>query len=552
MNAVKQIRRLNRYRTITSILARSGFGYIAHLFGRVEKGSSELRQSGKTDGKRLRLLLQELGTTFIKLGQIASTRPDLFPPEMIAELAHLQDDVSPFPYQEVERIIEQELGGKIEELFKHFSPIPLASASIGQVHRAMLYDGTEVVVKVQRPRIASVIETDLQILNDLVRLASWHMEAAESHRLGDVVEELGKGLLTELDYRTEAFNLEKFSRQSKALGYVRIPAVYWDYCTRKVLTMEYLDGIRLSDREQLQSKEIDKRLLAERLATAIFHQVLVDGVFHADPHPGNILVRSDGSIVLLDFGMVGRLSPHTQKHLVSFIIALRNQSSKGVIRAVTELGMVPENVDMSKLYADVDEMREKYYNVPLKNIRIGEMINDFLGMAFRHQIRIPSELTLVGKSILTTEGVVAELDPSFSVFDVAEPIGKKLYIERLSPWQLFKNWVDNIPDYLNLINEIPMSLKQLTVLVKRGKLQIEVSSPQIEVLIKKMDRISNQVSFSIVILAVSIVLLGLLLGAALNGAQPVLWRLPFIEISAAIVLLMFMWLIYSIIRSGRF
>ncbi|MNN27984.1 putative protein kinase UbiB [compost metagenome] len=275
-------------------------------------------------------------------------------------------------------------------------------------------------------------------------------------------------------------------------------------------------------------------------------------MFHADPHPGNVLALSDGSIALLDFGMVGKLSPHVQKHFAAFIIALRNKSSKGVIRAISELGMIPEDVNMQELYVDVDEMREKYYDVPLKDISMGEIFTDLLGVAFRHQIRIPSELTLVGKSILTMEGVIATLDPNMSVFDVAEPIGKKLYMGRLNPFPLLKEWIEDIPEYFSLLRDIPATLKQVSTMLQKGKVQVEVSSPQIEVLMKKLDRISNQMSFSIVLLALSIVMLGLIIGSALSGAQPLLWKLPIIEISSVIALLMFLWLIYAIFRSGRF
>ncbi|MNN12522.1 putative protein kinase UbiB [compost metagenome] len=250
--------------------------------------------------------------------------------------------------------------------------------------------------------------------------------------------------------------------------------------------------------------------------------------------------------------MVGKLSPHIQKHFASFIIALRNKSSKGVIRAISELGMIPEDVNMKDLYADVDEMREKYYNVPLKEISMGEIFTDLLGVAFRHSIRIPSELTLVGKSILTTEGVAAALDPNMSVFDVAEPIGKKLYLGRLNPFPMLKEWLEDVPEYIGLLRDIPATLKQVSVILQKGKLQVEVASPQLEMLMKKLDRISNQMSFSIVLLALSIVMLGLIIGSALSGAQPLLWKLPIIEISSVIALLMFLWLIYAIFRSGRF
>ncbi|MGN7760921.1 ABC1 kinase family protein [Paenibacillus sp. 22594] len=552
MGAQKKFRQLQRYRTISSALARNGFEFIVYS----NSGEAAASANGEMDwdnaGKRIRLLLEELGTTFIKLGQMASTRPDLVPRPVLKELAKLQDAVPPFPYADVSRVVEEELGAPISQLFRTFETLPTASASIGQVHRAVLADGKEVAVKVQRPQLSALVETDLDILADLARLADRRGSWSASYRLTEVVEELGQGLLAELDYRQEAAHLERFARSAGEMKHVRIPAVYRPYSTQKVLTMEYIQGIRLSDKAQLKEQGIRTRVVAERIAGAIFQQILVDGVFHADPHPGNILVLPGEEIALLDFGMVGRLSAHTQKHFASFIIALRNRSSKGVMRAIEQLGMIPAEVDRGKLYADVEEMRTKFYDVPLKEVSLGEMITDLFGVAFKHRIRIPSELTMVGKSILTTEGVVAELDPDFSVFDVAEPIGKRLYLERLNPWSFLKNALEDVPEYLQIASELPVTMGRLSAMLRKGKMQVEVVSPQLEQLVKKLDRISNQMSFSIVLLALSLVLLGLIIGSSISGAQTILWRLPMLEIGAVISLLMFAWLLYAIFRSGRF
>ncbi|ALS28740.1 ABC transporter [Paenibacillus sp. 32O-W] len=549
MSAGKRIRQLQRYRTIASAFARNGLGYVFHEMGLTEKfpfiRSEEL-------GERIRLLLEELGPTFIKLGQIASTRPDLIPPSILSELERLQDNVPAFSYREASRIIEQELGEPIENLFLQFSETPLAAASIGQVYRAVLKDGTAVAVKVQRPDIQALIETDLDILTDWARLAENRLEWARNYRLRDIVDELGKALRAELDYMTEARNAERFAHQCKTWKHVRVPTVYWDYCTRRVLTMGYIEGIKLSDQEQLDRAGLDRRLLAERFAATIFHQVLVEGFFHGDPHPGNVLALQDGSLVLLDFGMVGRLTPEMKKHFASFVIALQNQSSKGVIRAISNMGVVPEDMNKELLYADVDEMREKYYKVPLNQVSLGEAVQDLFSVAFRHRIRIPTELTLLGKSLLTMEGVVSALDPTFSVFDVAEPFGKKLFLERLSPIQMLKTWMEDVPEYMDLLREVPLGLKQLSSLMRKGQVRVEVEVPQLEALMKKMDRISNRLSFSIVLLSLSIVMVGLIIGAALSDSQTFIWRIPVIEIGFVIALLLFMWLIFAIFRSGRF
>ncbi len=490
MSAGKRIRQLQRYRTIATAFARNGLGYVSHEMGLTEKilffRSEERKElQAKSVGERIRLLLEELGPTFVKLGQIASTRPDLVPADILAELERLQDKVPPFPYAEVSRILEEELGAPIESLFLQFSDKPLAAASIGQVYRACLQDGTAVVVKVQRPDIQSLIETDLDILADWARLAEGRLEWARNYRLREIVDELGKALRAEIDYTAEARNAEKFAAQSKPLEHVHVPAVYWDYSTKRVLTMAYIEGIKLSDREQLDRVGLDRRLLAERFASTIFHQVLVEGFFPWRSPSRQCAGAPGRSLALLDFGMVGRLSPGMKKQFASFVIALRNQSSKGVIRAISNMGMIPDDVDRDALNADVDKMREKYYQVPLNQISLGVAVNDLFSVAFRHQIRIPTELTLLGKSLLTMEGVVSALDPTFSVFDVAEPFGKKLFLERLDPRQMLKNWIEDVPEYFDLISEVPLSLKQLSMVLRQGKLRIEVASPQVDALMKK-------------------------------------------------------------------
>ncbi|ANY67749.1 ABC transporter [Paenibacillus sp. BIHB 4019] len=557
MQRGKRIRQLQRYRTIATTIARSGLGYVSDGIGIQEKNwflrnpeRAELHT--KSIGERIRLLLEELGPTFVKLGQLASTRPDLIPANIIVELERLQDDVPPFPYEDVQRIIEAELGDSITNLFSSFSITPIAAASIGQVHKATLRDGTEVVVKVQRPGIQKLVETDLNILADVAKVSEGAFELAQHYRLNEIVEELSKALRQEMDYSIEAQSTEKFMINSKKLPYIFVPVVYWDYCTKRVLTTSYVDGIKLSDRKQLEQLGINTKLVAERLATVIFHQILIDGFFHGDPHPGNVMALPDGRLALLDFGMVGRLSPHTKKHFASLVIALRNQSSKGVIRAISYMGVIPDEVDQAKLYADVDEMREKYYQVPLNQISLGTAIRDLFSVANRHHIRIPSELTLLGKALLTMEGVTVALDPKISIFNIAEPFGKKLFMEQMDPREIWKGLLEDAPDYFELVSDIPAALKQLSLVIRKGKLRMEVESPQLDTLMKKMDRISNQLSFSIVLLALSLVMVGLIVGAALNHSQSLFWGLPVIEIGFAVTLAMFVYVIYAIIRSGRF
>ncbi len=552
-----RFQQLLRYRTIVSTLARNSLGFATDELS--SKRKTWFQKSREADvskeknlGLRIRLTLEQLGPTFVKLGQIASTRPDLIPADIIVELQKLQDHVRPFSYSEAVKLVESELHAPISDIFLSFSEKPLAAASIGQVHRAVLKNGTQVIVKIQRPGIQSTIETDLDILAEWARISEGKMDWAKHYRLRDAVDELSNALLRELNYLEEARNAEKMKTYNK-LSYVYIPDIYWDFTTKRVLTMEYVDGVPLSDHTRLADADFDRKQLAHRLATAIFSQILETGFFHADPHPGNVMALPDGRVAFLDFGMVGKLPNHLKKHFVSFVIALRNQSSKGVIRAISHMGVIPDAVDHDKLYEDVDELRQKYYQVPLNQVSVGVAVQDLFRVAHRHRIRIPNEMTMLGKSMLTMEGVATALDPEISVMDVAEPFGKKLFLDRLNPFKLGKEVLEEIPDYIDLIQEVPLSLKRLAKVMRQGKLRVEADSPQLGELLAKLDRIVNRLSFSIVLLALSIVLLGLIIGAAISGtSSPIMGKVPIVEIGFLIALLMFLWLLFAIFRSGRF
>ncbi|MFC4597700.1 ABC1 kinase family protein [Cohnella hongkongensis] len=557
MNVRQRIRRLRRYHSIASALARNGLGYVAHDTGLTDKllffrGEERRGIKGKSLGERIRMLLEELGPTFVKLGQLASSRPDLLPADIIRELERLQDQVAAFPYDQASAIIEQELGQPVDSLFLRLYETPIAAASIGQVYHACLKDGTDVVVKVQRPNMLRLIETDLGILADWARIAESRLEWARNYRLTDMVEELGLALRAELDYEKEARNAERFAQRNKGVDKCRVPAVYREYSSTKVLTMDYVEGIKLSELGRLDRAGLNRRALAERYGRMIFQQALVEGFFHGDPHPGNVLAQPDGTLAWLDFGMMGRLSPKMKMSFASFVIALRSQNSKGVLRAISRMGIVPEGVDRDRLLADIEELRDKYYKVPFQRLRIGEAVHDLFAVAWRHRISIPRELTLLGKTFLTMEGVVTLLDPGFRIFDIAEPFGRKLFLDRLDPSRWASRWVDDIPEYVELLSEIPAGLKQAVRSLRQGKVKIEVAAPQVDALMAKMDRIGNRLSFSIVLLSLSIIMLGLIVGSAVSHSKTVLWRIPVVEIGLGVAAFMLVWLISSIFRSGRF
>ncbi|MBU9720018.1 MULTISPECIES: ABC1 kinase family protein [Bacillaceae] len=553
----RRIRNLQRYREITIAFSRNGFNYLVRDLGLYEIVSipkrlflKEPKTEKKSTGERLRHFLEELGPTFVKLGQLASTRPDLLPPDIIKELEKLQDGVKPFSYDEVKEIIEEELDKPVEDVFKEFHKEPLGSASIGQVHYAVLTTGEKVAVKIQRPSVEKIIQSDLEILHQLAVLAESRVDWAARYRLKDIVKEFSKAIIAELDYTVEGRNADRISKQFQADPTVYVPHVYWEHSTKKILTMEYLKGTKLKDYDSFDY--LDKKVLAERIANSYFHQVLLEGFFHGDPHPGNISVLPTNVIGFMDFGMVGRLSPEMQDHFASLVIAVMRKNTEGVIRAIDRMGLIPDETDMQQLHLDVDEVREKYYDVPLSQVSLGDAINDLFSIAHKHQILIPTDLTLLGKTLLTVESIVEKLDPEMSIIHIAEPYGKQLLMNRLHPNNIASRIAGEIGDYGESLITLPKQLKEITEILKKGKLPVEISVPKVDLFLTKLDRISNRLSFSIVLLSFSIIMVGLIIGSALGGQSSVLWNVPAIEIGFIVALLMFLGLLYSIFKSGRF
>lgn len=555
----KRIRHMSRYRDIAIALIRHGFGIVVEEIGFAQFLSLPRKmffdakeKDGKTTGERIRLVLQELGPTFVKLGQIASTRPDLLPEEIIHELEKLQDQVSPFSFEEVRNIVQKELGADLNQIFRQFADVPLAAASIGQVHQAILHSGEKVAVKVQRPNIANVIETDLEILQDLAILAERRLEWAARYQIRDMVDEFSRSLRAELDYTIEARNAEKISNQFKNDPNIYIPKVFWEYSTKKVLTMEYVEGVKFNELEPLKQNGYNLKNLADRLTKAIFRQIFIEGFFHGDPHPGNVLVLPGEAIAFIDFGMVGRLNPEMKYHFSSLVIALMRQSTDGVIKSICQMGLVPDDVNLMQLRDDVEQLREKYYHVSLSKISLGEAVNDLFRVAFRHSIRLPRDLTLLGKTLLTVEGMVEKLDPGFRILDIAEPFGRQLLKERWQPKNVAEVVWKRVSDYGEMLIDFPKNMKELTSLIKQGKLHLEIDVPKLDHFLKKLDQISNRLSFSIVLLSFSIIMVGIIIGSSMGRQSTLLWKIPAIEIGFGVATLMFVWLLYSIFKSGRF
>ncbi|MGI6127805.1 MAG: ABC1 kinase family protein [Planifilum sp.] len=554
----RRIRYMGRYREIAVALARHGFGFVVEELGlrsmlslpkRLVTGSEP--PDPKTYGERIRLVLEDLGPTFIKLGQIASTRSDLFSEDILHELENLQDRISPFPFSEVRQTIERELG-PLEEIFSHFDETPLAAASIGQVHRAVLSSGEAVAVKVRRPFIETIVEADLEILRDLATIADHRFKWAARLQLRRVVEELAEALRTELDFTNEGHNAERIATQFTDDPSIRIPKIYWEYTRQNVLTMEFISGVKMTRGDELEETEHDRRALAERYVKAMLHQILIEGFFHADPHPGNLFILPGGSLAFIDFGLVGRLGPETKSHFISLILAMLRQNTEGVIRTLLRMGIVPEDTDMEQLWLDTDRLRDKYTGVPLSRIRLGDAIRDLFRVASRHQIRIPANLTLAGKAILVMEGVAARLHPDLNLMEIALPFGNRLIRERFSPRRLADRVWKSVADYGEMLTELPHDLQGLIRDLRRGRFRVQMEVSRLELFLNRLERISNRLTFSILLLAFSIIMTGLIIGLSLSNHPDLLLNSPAIQMGSAIALLMILWLIFSIFRSGRF
>lgn len=555
----RKIRHVHRYQEVATVLARNGFSLILEEMGLINfiSFSRRLRRREEevdpiTLGQRLRNALEELGPTYVKIGQIASTRPDIIPDYLITELEKLQDQVPPFSFAEVSQIIEAELGALPQDIFRNFEDEPLAAASIGQVHRAVLQSGESVAVKIQRPHIAQKIETDLEILLDLAALAEKRIDWAALYHVRDMVEEFANSLRNELNYEIEGNNANRIRKQFQGDFSIHIPKVYTEYSTKKVLTLEYIQGVKLSQFQTLEALGYNRKELAENLIKAMFKQILIEGFFHGDPHPGNIFVLPKQVISLIDFGMIGRLSSEMKDHFASLVIGMMRRKTEDMVEAVFAMGIVPEDLDPKMLYRDVDGLREKYLDVPMSEVELGSAVNDLFKVAYKHRIIIPADLVLLGKSLLSLEGIVEQLDPEISIIDIAEPFGEHLLKERLHPVFLAEKTWKHLREYFDLLLNLPKQAKEVFSSIQRGKIRVEIYLPELAAFIRKLDRISNQLSFSILLLSFSIIMCGLVIASALGKEPLVFWRIPAIEAGFTVAAMMFILLLVSILRSGRF
>ncbi|MFD2704485.1 ABC1 kinase family protein [Salibacterium lacus] len=558
MEISRGLKHANRYRKIAATLARHGFGYILQEVGLFHILSLPKRMASNPDdvnmhsiGQRIRRVLEELGPTFIKLGQMISTREDIFPPSIIEELQKLQDEVSPFPFEKAQQIMEHDLGHRAEDLFASFSDEPIAAASIGQVYKARLHDGTDVAVKVSRPHIKETIEKDIDILRDLAKLFTQRFQWASYYQLQDVIEEYVDAIRDEVDYYVEARNTEKMKTNMEQFPALDIPEVFESYSSRRVLTISFLDGTKFSELEHTD-KQFNKKEIARSLTDAFFHQVMVDGFFHSDPHPGNIVFTGYETAGLIDFGQIGRLNKEMRRQFINYIIAMTRKKPDEVAAAIYEMADIPDTIDHDQFAEDVYYLLSKYYERSFQDIRFGEAINDIFATSHRYEIQIYKEYTMLAKALITFESIIEHLDPDLSIVEIAEPYGKKLAMEQINPKNIAKDWWNEGVRQRDYLLDIPREFRDALAKLNKSHVGIEMKVPKMNIFLNKLDRISNRLSFSIILLAFSIIMVGLIVGSTFGDSSSPLVTLPVIEVSFIISFVMFVWLLYAIFKSGRF
>ncbi|PFN96772.1 ABC transporter [Bacillus sp. AFS076308] len=553
------IRRLNRYREIVSLLVKHGFGYIVQEVGLTDtltlkdRLMADFKQgNSKEMGYRLRHLLEELGPTFIKLGQLLSIRSDLLPVEVIRELELLQDHVNQVSINEIKDKIQLEFGQSVEDVFVRFNETPVGSASIGQVHEAVLPTGQEVMVKVQRPKITETVFADLELIKDLSKMMENHYDWAEQYHITDLMDELSESIKNELDYMEEGRNTETIQLQFENHNGIKVPEIYWDYTTAKILTMERIEGIKITEIQQLNLNQEEKRQIADRLVESFVTQILREGFFHGDPHPGNILYNPNTQqLGFIDLGQIGRLSSRKRYDVTTLMIGLMNEDTDLIVKAMYRLTYVPLSVDDKQFYDDMDRIRKKFSHTPLGELNFGLTINELFSVAHNHQIYIPTDFMMLGKTLITLEGIASDIDPSLNLLELAKPYAQQLLVERYNPVKFGKRLLTDAEDMAESFTKIPGQLEEVLQKTSEGDLKVKISVHELDDIFTKIDRLSNKFSFSLTLLAFSIVVLGLIVGATF-GSNTILTSIHALEVGFVIAFLMFLWIIYSIIKTGRF
>jgi ubiquinone biosynthesis protein len=547
-------RNIGRLSEIAQVAVKHGFGYfferhrLTDLFPWIDRDGSADTPSDR--GRRLREMLDELGPTFVKFGQLLSTRPDIVPPDVVLELQKLQDDVRPIPFADVERVIREELGMTAEQAFLEFDERPTAAASIGQVHHALLPNGERVAVKVQRPNAPRQIESDIALLFQAARLAKERVRALDFIDAEQIVDEFARSIRSELDYRAEARNAEAFRRNFAGRADVKIPRVYWTYTRRRVLVLELLEGTQLADLDAAGLSQTERRDLAYRIAETWMTMIFRHGFFHGDPHPANIFVLDGGAAVgLVDFGQVGKLTDEDMSKLTGLFIDAANERVDLLPRRLAELGVRYPRDREEEFTDELRDIYYRYYGVSLAEIDPMQVIREAFEVIYRLNLRLPTRFVLLDKAIATLASVGIELYPDFNVFEVAKPYARNLMIERFSPERILSRAQKESGELARIAAALPHQMHDVLEEFRDGQIEVGFVHKGLDEFMHKVDVAFNR-------LVVALIVVGGLIGSSLIGIfakhGPFVFGVNFLSFIGFLLSgALGVWLLWGVIRSGR-
>jgi ubiquinone biosynthesis protein len=554
----RNIRTIRRYRTILGVLIKYGFGHFVEqlnidyylelgkrivTFNKMPKELERLSQP-----QRLRLAMEELGPTFIKLGQLLSTRPDVLGKEYIQEFSKLQDEVPAVSLEEVNAQIQRELGYPAEELFAEFSKQPIAAASIAQVHRGKLKSGEDVVFKVRRPGIVKIVETDIDVLMGLAYLVEQHIPTVALYNPIGLVKEFRRNIMREMNFTREGRTVDRFAANFADSSTVYIPKIFWDYTGDIVLTMEFVPGIKISELDALKDQGYDLKEIARRGADSFLKQVLDFGLFHADPHPGNVFILPDQVICMLDYGMVGHLGQDLKDQLVDLLQALLSRDVDSIISQLLYSGELADNSDLKNLRRDLNDFIDDYYDIVLQDINVGKLLSEFIEILTHYRIHFPADFMMLAKALIIMEGVGLQLDPNFNMVSHMRPYVNKLVLERYNPKNLAAQAGRIAQSYSSLAKSLPHDIKEFLNRINRNQFKIDLEHRGLDKLATDLDRSSNRVSFAVII---GSLIVGSSLVMQINKG-PMLFDFPVLGLLGySIAGLLGLWLAIGILRSGR-
>ncbi len=566
LQTLSSVRDLGRLHDIVSTLIRYGFGDVVRRIGlanALERAGEALNWRDAKEyahmppPQRVRRVLEELGPSFVKLGQVLATRIDLFEPEWIAEFSKLQDNAPAVPYADVRAQLVEDLGAPPEEIFARFDSEPLAAASIAQVYRARLHEGEEVILKVRRPGIVPVVEADLRLMMRLALLAESESPELRAFRPQQIVRQFGQSLRNELDFVTEARNAKRVTGNFEGytdedaiatdLPPIVIPKIYWTWTRERICVQQYIDGIPGRRLRDVDEAGLDRKLLARRGGRAVLKMILEDGVFHADPHPGNVFYLPGNRIAFIDFGMVGRVNERRREELVNLLLGLVKQQPARVTEVLLDWA---DNtpIDDDALALEIEIFVEQYRGVPLKELHVGEMLNDAVRILRQHRLSMPPDLALLIKAFISLEGMGRELDPDFDIAGQATPVLERLMRERYAPYEVLKRGWRTAAEALDLAAGLPRDLSRLLRLARRGRLELHVDVHNLRRVGNQLDRAANRLTIGIVIAAL---IIGSSIVMTVSGG-PSLFGLPFFGLVGFLgAMIGGVWLLLSIRRANR-